>query len=114
MTPYSRNLFVNLTTAYQLRLAASSELLKHTPVISASDILRDAAEAFSALSTLLGKAEWFFGAEKPGEFDAAVFAYTHLLLDEDMEWAVNEVGMELKRWGNLVRHRKRIYKMYFV
>ena len=48
------------------------------------DIYSEAEKAFEALSFLLGDDEWFFGSVKPGLFDAAVFAYTHLLLDDGL------------------------------
>lgn len=111
--PSSSNVFVNLAISYQLRQAAETEVLKQTPQICVQDLLAEAAEAFGALSTLLGQDEWFFAAKKPGLFDASVFAYTHLLLDEDMGWRVNEVAFALKGYSNLVRHRKRIYKQYY-
>ena len=75
--------------------------------------MRDAEEAFNALSTLLGQDEWFFVQQKPGLFDASVFAYTHLILDEGMGWGENTLAEQLKRYGNLVQHQERITKMYF-
>ena len=67
-----------------------------------------AEAAFEALETLLGEGEWFFGARGPGMLDAAVFAYTHLILDL-------HVGLEgvLERFDGLVRHRGRILMRYF-
>ena len=70
----------------------------------------EAEEAFEALSTLLGEEEWFFGAEYPGLFDASVFAYTHLLLDEELGWVEGRLAWQLKERGNLVRHRRRVYR----
>lgn len=77
-----------------------------------ADLLRRADEAFSALSTLLEVKEWFFG-KRAGTFDASIFAYTHLLLDEKrMEWKDNRLGCLLRKYTNLVDHRDRILALY--
>lgn len=63
---------------------------------------------------LLGEDAYFFGAEEPGLFDAAVFAYTHLMLDDGMMgWAENVLGRYVRRYANLVEHRERIKRGYF-
>lgn len=106
---------VQMAIASHLRSAAEAELIKSSGInsLSAIDLIRDADEAFSALSALLGQNEWFFGQAKPGLFDASVFAYTHLILDESLEWKLNELKDALEKYSNLVRHRERIEKMYF-
>ncbi|TKA40655.1 hypothetical protein B0A49_12994, partial [Cryomyces minteri] len=115
--PSSSNTFVTMTTAHQLRAAAEAELQKHSPsaskIIDAEALCQEAEEAFKALSTLLGEHEWFFGVEKPGMFDAGVFAYTHLLLDETLGWRENRMGVFVGSLENLVRHRERILREYF-
>ena len=73
----------------------------------------EAEEAIEALVTLLGQAEWFFGQQKPSLFDASVFAYTHLILDENLDWKDNKLGEQLKRRESLLQHRDRILKMYY-
>ena len=75
--------------------------------------MRDADAAFDALATLLGDDEWFFGQEKPGLFDASVFAYTQLLLDEGMQWQENQLGDLVRRHEGLVRHRQQVVELYF-
>ena len=112
--PGSTNSLVRAATSHQLRKAALDELLKTTPKLSPEDLIRDGAEALSALSTLLGSSRWFLAAEeRPGLFDASVFAYTHLLLDDEMGWRSNELGDVLRSLPNLVEHRDRILGMYF-
>ena len=102
-----------MALSYQLRDAATQELAKTTPETKAEDLLSAAVDAFKALSTLLGEAEWFFGKEVPGLFDASVFAYVHLLLDEEvMEWRFNPLKERLLGFGNFVAHRDRILKEY--
>lgn len=113
VSPSSSNTFVALAISHQLRNAASQELLKITPVVEAQDILDEAVDAFSALSTLLNGDDWFFGNEKPGLFDASVFAYTHLLLAEEMGWKNNTLAEKLATFQNLVQHRDRIVSEYY-
>lgn len=51
-------------------------------------VYADARRAMEALETLLatqnteGRRAWFFGAARPSLFDAHVFSYTHLILDD--------------------------------
>lgn len=75
--------------------------------------MREAEEAMEALATLLGQDEWFFTQPKPTFFDVSVFAYTHLILDENMEWQDNKLGERLRERDNLVQHRDRIMRMYY-
>ncbi|KAL8736108.1 MAG: hypothetical protein Q9181_002549 [Wetmoreana brouardii] len=99
-----------------LRAAALAEIHKSStsPVVDIDALYRESDNAFSALSELLGDDDWFFGKNAPGLLDAAVFAYTHLLLDESMSWKTAEEklgeGLREGRWKNLVEHRKKIYE----
>ncbi|PVI02952.1 hypothetical protein DM02DRAFT_612593 [Periconia macrospinosa] len=126
--PTSTNPFVRLSTLYSLRQAAQAELLKHAAVINADDILREADEAFAALEMLLGGDQWFFGASKPGMFDACVFAYTGLLLDgglggvadrgrerneKEDGWADGRLRDMVRAKKGLVEHRERVLRGYF-
>jgi len=81
--------------------------------VDSDAIYREAKEAFEALSVLLGEDEWFFGLEGPGEFDASVFAYTHLLLDEGMGWEESRLSSVVGRLENLARHRGRVFERCF-
>jgi len=65
------------------------------------------------LGVLLGEDDWFFGLKKPGLFDASVFAYTHLLLDQGMCWKEGKLGGALRRKENLCRHRERLLIRYY-
>lgn len=113
VTSSSSNTFVAMTISYQLKDAATQELVKITPVVKAEDILQEAVDAFKALETVLGEEDWFFGGKGPGLFDASVFAYTHLLLDEGMGWRVNPLAEKLAGFHNLVGHRNRILENYY-
>lgn len=111
--PCSSQPFVQLAIGHQLYKAAEIELSKTVTVVDGSVLLKDAEEALVSLSTLLGEEQWFFAQETPGLFDASVFAYAHLLLDENMGWRCNDMGDALHRHANLARHRDRILSGYF-
>jgi metaxin len=112
--PASSNSFVRLSIAHDLRRAAEQELVKFSATINAESLYQEAADAFAALETLLGSDKWFFGASKPSLFDASVFAYTHLLLDDKMDWTETRLRDSLSQHGSLVRHRDRIVQSYFL
>ncbi|KAH8687496.1 putative mitochondrial outer membrane protein [Tricladium varicosporioides] len=109
----SSNPLVRASISYQLRAAAEAELLKHSSIIDTDDLYSEADKAFEALSILLGNDPWFFGHEKPTLFDASIFAYTQLLLDENMEWKERKLCRALRRRENLVQHRERLLVRYF-
>ena len=113
--PCSSSSFVQLAISHQLREAAEKELTKtsYSSTISEKDTMREAAKAFAAFSELLGEDQWFFGQKQPSMFDASIFAYTHLLLDEDLQWGENELGRQLSQHQNLVAHRDRIIEQFF-
>ncbi|KAL4786358.1 hypothetical protein BJX76DRAFT_321645 [Aspergillus varians] len=106
--PSTTNSAVRSVLAAQLQQAARNELLKSSPYIDASALEAEAAEAFEALSTLLGDRTHFFDRPNPGLFDANVFAYTHLILDQTMGWKYNRLEQLLTRHKNLVQHRERL------
>ena len=111
--PTSSNPLVHLAISHNLRRAAEAELLKSSAVIDVAALYRECNSAFSALSELLGEDRWFLNAERPGLFDASVFAYTHLLLDMGMGWRERRMVEILGEYGNLVGHRGRILEEYF-
>ena len=113
VAPTSSNWMVQQTTAHQLRVAAQDELLKTSTIIDPSELYHRAEDAFSALSTLLGEDQYFFEAEQPGLFDASFFAYSHLLLDQDMGWESTTLFDALSKHNNLVQHRDRLLNEYF-
>ena len=110
--------------AHELLTAAREEVARSCGGAAGAEdrtaILAGAEAAFEALETLLvevsgggkgrneGDGEWFLGASEPGMLDAAVFAYTHCILELG-------IGMEgpVERCEALVRHRQRILSRYF-
>ncbi|KAL8666756.1 MAG: hypothetical protein Q9202_001294 [Teloschistes flavicans] len=99
-----------------LQAAALAELLKTStsPVIDIGMLYRESDNALAALSQLLGDHAWFFDEDAPGLFDAAVFAYTHLLLDHGLGWRSEEErlgrGLRDGRWKNLIDHERRVFR----
>ncbi|CAH0016084.1 unnamed protein product [Clonostachys rhizophaga] len=98
---------------HTLIAAATTEILKttRTPYVRTAQLYTDSATAFAALDTLLGNDAWFFGAGSPGLFDAEVFSYTWLILDETLAWDRDgELQKSLAGFKKLVAHRQRLYE----
>lgn len=110
--PATTNSIVRTALGIQLQQAARDELLKTSKYIDVADLEGDAGSAFEALSSLLGENEHFFDRPKPGLFDASVFAYTHLILDESMGWKQNRLTQLLREHSNLVQHRERLLRFF--
>ena len=112
---------VGVALAYELRSAATAEIVKSSSttstassrVIDAEALYIEAEDAFRALSMLLQHDQWFFGAKQANLMDACVFAYTHLLLDDALEWSDRRLNEDLKKYSNLVKHRDRLMENYF-
>jgi metaxin len=111
--PTSSNPLVQTTLFQQLKKAAQDELLKSTRYVREDEVYVEAEKAFEALSTLLGDDTHFFGMERPSLFDASVFAYTHLLLDESLNWQNKRLTGCLTNMKNLAQHRQRLLTRYF-
>lgn len=110
--PSTTNSAVRSVLAAQLQQAARDELLRSSSYIDVSALEAEAAEAFEALSTLLGDKTYFFDRQKPGLFDASVFAYTHLIMDQKMGWKYNRLEQLLSQHRNLVQHRERLLEFF--
>jgi metaxin len=129
INPTSSSYLVRRATHHQLRDAAETEILKSTacPAVDRDETYGEARKALAALSTLLGDELWFGGggggrqsstsssntAERPSLFDASVFAYTHLLLDESLGWRDRTFPALVGEFPNLVAHERRLYELCF-
>ncbi|ORY68749.1 uncharacterized protein BCR38DRAFT_335148 [Pseudomassariella vexata] len=115
INPTSSTQVVRNTIWHQLQHAAESEILKSTgaPAVNPPALYKGAEEAFEALATVLGGEAWFFGNLNPGLFDATVFAYTHLVLDEKLSWQDSRLRDALMNYPSLVEHRDRILARYW-
>ncbi|KAK4153932.1 hypothetical protein C8A00DRAFT_33333 [Chaetomidium leptoderma] len=126
--PSSSSRAVQATLLYQLRRAAaeqissSSNKIVSIATVDAVDeeeaVYAAAREALAALASLLRESGsgWFFGAERPGAFDAALFSYTHLMMEymsSSGEGSVEGAGgvalgdmVRAAGDGGLARHRE--------
>jgi len=107
----------------QVLLAASSP----AATLDVDDVYARAAAAFEAFALVLapeagGEArpaaadDWLLGGDGwggPTLLDAALFAYTHLLLDEAMGWRDRRLARCVARWEVLGRHRERVLRAYW-
>ncbi|CAK7274066.1 hypothetical protein SEPCBS57363_005970 [Sporothrix epigloea] len=124
----STSFLVRAALASQLRAAAAAEvwgsqqhnMSRGTPAATAQ-IYRDAETALSALATVLGGDNYFFGSAEPTLFDAAVFSYTHLLLEDGDDndeasrfpWHNRILPNMVRGHPQLVQHRSRIVENYW-
>ena len=113
VNPSTKNPPVRATLAYQLKEAAKDQLHRKDTYIDPEDILSEAKEAFNSLSYLLGDNVYFTHGSTPCWFDASLFSYTHLILDETLGWKYNPLASFLEEHPNLVQHRQRILDKYF-
>ncbi|KAL8392251.1 hypothetical protein RB595_002446 [Gaeumannomyces hyphopodioides] len=121
----SRHPLVRSTLRAQLRAAAAAELASARNGVDpppAAELYAEARAALAALAQLLppppeteteteggSPSGWFFGAAAPGMFDAAVFAYTHLLLPgSGLEWVDRRLPEAVEAFPALVAHRARM------
>ena len=81
------------------------------------DIYARAASALEAFATVLEEADdgWIWGGDngKPTLIDAALFAYTHLLLDEKMAWKDKRLRKSVERFEPLKKHHDRIMREFY-
>lgn len=104
---------VQLALGHQLQAAAREELLKTSTIIDPGHLYNQARHAFRALSILLGSDQFFFGQSTPGLFDASLFAYTQIILDDDLTWPSTRLKRDLLEYKNLVHHRDRLIRGFF-
>jgi metaxin len=110
ITPVSASVVVQKAIRYQLQRAAEAEILQSAGMgkVDPATLYRDAEQALDALATALGSNNWFFGNSGPGLFDAGMFAYSHLLLEDDIPWVDTHLSDSLRKSQALVSHRNRI------
>lgn len=133
LRPASSSRAVRAALKAQLRKAAAEQILNSAPeagglhteynssstdgywtgghepvVINPRIVYSHAREALAALAALLAESttEWFFDADTPSEFDAAVFSYTHLMMEYmDQPGGLGEMVRRAGE-GELARHRE--------
>ncbi|KAJ9601954.1 hypothetical protein H2200_013513 [Cladophialophora chaetospira] len=109
----SSSYFVRLGLARQLRSAAREELRKTNTIIDSEELYQQADKAFDALSTLLADNIFFFSQTTPGLFDASLFAYTQIILDDRLDFHNPTLRLALQRHENLIQHRDRLIRGFF-
>ena len=107
------NTIVRFALSRQVQETARTELLRQAPVVDVHALYREADAAFNALSELLGDHPYFFASKVGSLFDAAVFSYTNILLDDKIQWKERRMIEDLNKYKNLVRHRNMISQKYF-
>ncbi|PKS07634.1 hypothetical protein jhhlp_006240 [Lomentospora prolificans] len=105
------------SVAHALCSAAEEEILASSrrQAVDVAHIYTDAQVALSALQDSLRDSEtgWFFQEKGPTLFDASVFAYTNVLLDERLTWEDAKLPELLRRFDALVAHRERLLTKYW-
>ncbi|MEW6990916.1 glutathione S-transferase family protein [Colwelliaceae bacterium 6441] len=76
---------------------------------SETELLTKANEQFSALSTLLGDNDYFFG-DKPSSFDAVVYSALCEFISVDF---FNSFNQQARKYENLVQYCQRIEEKYY-
>ncbi|EXJ65858.1 uncharacterized protein A1O5_11099 [Cladophialophora psammophila CBS 110553] len=104
---------VRLCLAHQLQAAAREELLKTNAVIDPQELYSQAEQAFQSLSILLEDDRFFFGQSTPGLFDASLFAYTQIILDDRLSFKTQTLKSAVEKHPNLVQHRDRLLRGFF-
>ncbi|KEZ38588.1 Uncharacterized protein SAPIO_CDS10579 [Scedosporium apiospermum] len=108
---------VRASITHTLRTAAEEEILTSTrrQALDPPYIYAEAEAALVALRDVLeaSETEWFFGEKETTVFDAAVFAYTNVLLDERLAWGDARLTEVVRAFEALVAHRERILGRYW-
>ncbi|KAK4645382.1 hypothetical protein QC761_200990 [Podospora bellae-mahoneyi] len=106
--PSTRSSLLGTILQTQLSAAASSAVLQGlglhsqtgTGGIDSENLYADAAEALDSLAILLQESQtgWFFGEEKPGEFDAGLYGYVGVIMAH-MDTPEGRLGGLVRRAG---------------
>lgn len=126
LKPTSSSWAVQKSIEHTLLTAVQEQLILATPRarIDVDDIYARARQSLESFALVLQDEEkevgegnaWVLGGDGKGGptlIDAALFAYTHLLLDESMGWKDKRLVISVHRWPVLVRHRDRILKEFY-
>lgn len=114
--PASANAMVRFALEKQLQAAARAQILQSYDFIDEGEIYEVADSAFRSLSLVLGQQNYFGGTDKPGLFDAMLFAYTQPLLEfcqdnragAHMSWIETTLVKIVQKYSNLLEHRTRL------
>jgi metaxin len=124
ISPATASAVAQASLRHTLTAAAREQvLLAASPAdtLDVDDVYARAAAAFEAFALVLAPEaggegrpdDWVLGGDGRGGptlLDAALFAYTHLLLDEAMGWRDRRLVRCVGRWEVLARHRERVLR----
>lgn len=103
----------------QKYIQRASELIKITANFSiedklynheTADIILNAKKYINMLSERIEKKRWFFGGQKPDEFDATIYAALSILLH--IQLPNNDLKSYINECPNLINFVNRIHKKY--
>lgn len=79
---------------------------------STADIILNAKKYINMLAERIEKKRWFFGGQKPDEYDATVYAAVSILLN--IQLPTNDLKSHITECPNLVQYIDRIRKKYLL
>lgn len=88
--------------------AIEDKLIHH----NTADIILNAKKYINMLSERLEKKRWFFGGQKPDEFDATIYSALAILLN--LRLPTNDLKSHIIECPNLVNYVDRIRKKYLM
>lgn len=89
-----------------IKSAKGQGIARHTT----EEVYDHAISDYQALSDLLGKDQWFFGADKPGLLDIWAHAYVVEMIDPPIETSMKKRLLEM---DNLVQHARRFHGLVY-
>lgn len=120
LEPTSSSWAVQKSIEHTLTTAVQEQLILGTPRgrIDVDDIYARAGLALESFATALAKDDdwWILGGDNDGRptlVDAALFAYTHLLLDKNMGWKDKRLVRRVERFAPLRQHHDRIMREFY-
>ncbi|XP_055326652.1 metaxin-1 homolog [Sitodiplosis mosellana] len=77
-----------------------------------ADMILNAKKYINMLTERIDKKRWFFGGQKPNEFDATIYAAISILLN--LQLPINDLKSHITECPNLVNYIDRIRKKYLM
>jgi metaxin len=111
----SSSAIVNLLSAWELKQAARSELLKQSPKIDEESLYEDADRALCALDNIMKRRQEQNAPGRPSLLEASLFSYLFLLLELPQEkWADRRLVDLLMKYPGLVALEKSMKKEFMI
>ena len=111
----SSSAIVSILSAWELKQAARSELLKHSPKIDEESLYEDADRALCALDNIMKRRQEQNAPGRPSLLEASLFSYLFLLLELPQEkWADRRLVDLLMKYPALVVLEKTMKKEFMI